>query len=95
MTRRTSWTQAYAIVRRDHFPSDAYDPDESSPPSMCGGEYSYTVKEVVLDEAMAINEVERLNALAQGKATRYFCQGTRVFTDGGSFGGEPESHGRG
>ena len=95
MTRRTSWIPAYAIVRRDHFPGHADDPDDSSPPSICGGEYGYTVKEVVLDEAVAIDEVERLNALADGKATRYFWERTRLFADGGSFGGEPQNHRRG
>jgi hypothetical protein len=86
MTRRTSWTQAYAIVRRDHFPGHTYDPDDSSPPAICGGDYSFTVKEIVLDEQMAIREVERLNALANGKETRYFWSATRLFSDGGSFG---------
>ena len=30
----------------------------------------------------------RLNALAEGKETRYFWSGTRLSLDGGSFGGE-------
>jgi hypothetical protein len=88
MTRRTSWTQAYAIVRRDHLPGHTHDPDDSSPPSICGGEYSFAVKEVVLSEDVAIQEVERLNALADRKETRYFWSGTRLFSDGGSFSGE-------
>ena len=88
MTRRTSWIQAYAIVRRDHFPGHMHDPDASSPPAICGGEYSFTVKEVVLNADVAIREVERLNALARSEETRYFWSGTRLFSDGGSFGGE-------
>ena len=88
MVRRTSWIQAYAIVRRDHLPGHTHDPDDASPPDICGGEYSFTVKKVVLNADVAIREVERLNALANGKKTRYFWSGTRLFSDGGSFGGE-------
>lgn len=89
MARRGSWTQAYAIVRRDHFPGHEFNPDDSSPPSTSGGEYAYTVKEVVLDEDVAIREVERLNALRGNAEVRYFWQGTRLFSEGGSFGEEP------
>lgn len=78
MTRRASWTRAYAVVRRDHFPGHTYDPDSSSPPAICGGEYSFTVKEIVLTEEVAIQEVERLNSLANSKETRYFWSGTRL-----------------
>jgi len=49
MTRRTAKRTAFALVRRDHFPGHEHDPDTASPPMICGGEYSYTVKEVVLD----------------------------------------------
>jgi len=66
MTRRITWTQAYAIVRRDRMPGHTLDPDDSSPPAICGGEFIFTVKEVVLDEVVAMREVERLNALADG-----------------------------
>ena len=85
MTRRKNWIEAFAVVRRDHFPGHEYDPDQSSPPLICGGEFSYTVKEVIVDLDAAIREVERLNNLA-GPDTRYFCERTRLFTDGGSFG---------
>lgn len=83
MTRRTAWTVAYAIVRRDHTPGPIHDPDSSSPPAVCGGEYIFTVKEVVLDLDAAIREVERLNALAEDKGTRYFWAGTRLLAEGG------------
>src|SRR5262245_52449701 len=76
-TSRTAWTRAYAIVRRDHSPGHVYDPDTSRPPAICGGEYHFTVKEIVLSEDVAIREVERLNALADGKTTRYFWSSTR------------------
>ncbi|MEZ4240512.1 MAG: hypothetical protein R3F59_31030 [Myxococcota bacterium] len=45
------------------------------------------MKEVVLTVDEAIREVERLNALAEGKDCRYLWTGTRLFPDGGSFGG--------
>ncbi len=62
MTRRTTWIEAYAIVRRDHFPGHEHDPDSSSPPTVSGGEYSYAVKEVILDAGVAEREVARLPA---------------------------------
>ena len=90
MTRRTKWVRAYAIVRRDHFPGDEHDPDSNSPPLICGGEYSYAVKEVVLGAEVADREVERLNSQQGSSTTRYFVEGTHLFTDGGSFGEESE-----
>lgn len=51
----------------------------------------FTVKEVVLTRDEAIREVERLNALAEGKRCRYLWTTTRLFPDGGSFGSCPIS----
>lgn len=93
MTRRNDWTQAYAIVRRDRWPGMMMDPDDTSPPQPCGGEFSFTVKEVVLSLDAARREVERLDSLADVN-TRYFWTGTRLFHDGGSF-GEPSPNQRG
>ena len=87
MKRRNAWIEAYAVVRRDRFRGHEHDPDQSSPPLICGGEFSYTVKEVVLTREIAEREVERLNRLS-GDETRYFSQYTHLFLDGGSF-GEP------
>lgn len=94
MTRHGKSVEAYAIVRRDHFPGHELDPDSSSPPQPCGGEYSYTVKEVVTNLRVAEREVERLNTLARGKPNiRYFWEHTHLFLDGGSFGEEgPGDH---
>lgn len=61
-----------------------FDPDASSPPTICGGEFSYSVKEVVLALEVALREVARLNA----DDTRYVWAYTHLFLDGGSF-GEP------
>jgi len=89
VTRRGKSVAAYAIVRRDRFPGLELDPDSSSPPQACGGEYSYTVKEVVMNLQVAEREMARLNALADGTANvRYFWQPTHLFLDGGSFGEE-------
>ena len=90
MSRRKAWVEAYAVVRRDRFRGHEYDPDESSPPMVCGGEFSYTVKEVVLTREVAEREVERLNRQSRDD-TRYFWQYTRLFRDGASF-GEPKEH---
>jgi hypothetical protein len=87
MTRRKDWVQAYAVVRRDQVPGHQQDPDSSNPPAICGGEFSYTVKEVVMDVEVAVREVARLNAI-RSDDTRYFWTGTHLFLDGGSF-GEP------
>jgi len=87
MTRREAWTTAYAIVRRDRVAGRELSPDNTSPPSICGGEFSYTVKEIVLDIDVAVREVARLNAQC-GADVRYFWASTHLFLDGGSF-GEP------
>jgi len=89
VSRKESWIQAYAVVRRDHVGHDV-DPDASSPPAIAGGEYAYTIKEVVLSLEVAEAEVERLRRGA-GPGVRYFWQGTHLFLDGGSHGGMAES----
>lgn len=53
---------------------------------ICGGEYEFSVKEIVLDADVAQREVERLNALKANTDTRYFWSSTHLFLDGGSFG---------
>ena len=87
VTRRGKSVDAYAIVRRDRLPGLELDPDTGSPPSICGGEFSFSVKEVVMELEVALREVERLNSLAADKPNiRYFWQYTHLFLDGGSFG---------
>ena len=56
---------------------------------VCGGEYSYAVKEVIMDAEVAEREVERLNSQEGTLTTRYFVERTRLFPDGGSFGEGP------
>jgi hypothetical protein len=85
---RTEALDAFAIVRvepfHDHRPADFLEP--GSGPEIGVGQFSVTVKEVVLDRAEAEREVERLNRLNETKGCRYFFQMTRLFADGGSFG---------
>ncbi len=88
MTAKTKWKNVYAVVRRDRYPGHEFDPDESSPPEICGGEYSYTVKEVVLTVELAQQEVDRLNQVNRNKNCRYFWEGTHFFPDGSSHGSE-------
>ena len=89
MTRKTEHKEAYAVVRRDRQEGRHLDPDSTNPPSICGGEYDYAIKEIVLDVEVAIREVERLNGANSSPNTRYFWQGTRLLLDGGSFGEGP------
>jgi hypothetical protein len=64
-------TPAYAVVRLDHFlVGDAAD--------AAGLQRAVTVKEVLLDQARAEAEVERLNKLNADKQSHYFCQYTRL-----------------
>lgn len=84
MSRRDARTAAFAIVRRDRLEGHEYDPDAVSPPAIAGGEYSYTVVQVVLTEDVALREVERLNRIADDAESRYFWQSTHLFLDGGS-----------
>jgi hypothetical protein len=44
-------------------------------------ERAVTVKEVLLDQARAEAEVERLNKLNGDKQCRYFCQFTRLIPE--------------
>jgi hypothetical protein len=91
MTAKTKWKTVYAVVRRDWHPGHVFDPDSSSPPQICGGEYSYAVKEVVLTAELAQQEVDRLNLINTDKNCRYFWEGTHFFPDGGSHGSEVAS----
>jgi len=88
VTTKTKWKTVYAVVRRDWFPGHECDPDDSSPPQIYGGEYSYTVKEIVLTAELAQREVSRLNELKKDKNQRYFWEGTHFFPEGGSHGSE-------
>ncbi len=92
MSRRGEWREAFAVVRADRVADDgsAESPD-SSGPEINLGEYSITIKEVVLRVEVAEAEVERLNSLNRGKGCRYYWQRTHYFPNGGSFGaGEME-----
>ena len=91
MTAKTKHETVFAVVRRDHHPGHEHDPDSSSPPLICGGEYWYTVKEVVLSAEEAQREVDRLNLLNKDKNCRYFWEGTHFFPHGGSHGSEVAS----
>ena len=90
MTAKTKHETVFAVVRRDHYPGREQDPDSWSPPQICGGEYSYTVKEIVLSAEEAQREVGRLNLLNKDKGCRYFWEGTHYFRDGGSHGTETD-----
>jgi hypothetical protein len=68
-------TPAYAVVRLDHFQIDGGAMDAA------GLERAVTVKEVLLDQARAEAEVERLNKLNADKQCHYFCQYTRLVSD--------------
>lgn len=57
-----------------------FDPDMSSPKTQ------FTITEVLHDGEIAEAEVARLNALAAGKADRYFLHGTRLYPPGTSAG---------
>jgi hypothetical protein len=85
-TRRTAAREAYAIVRLDWSEWAQDFAHEGSGPAIGLGPVDVTIKEVVLDLGEAEREVERLNRLNESKGCRYFWQGTRLFTDGGSFG---------
>jgi len=85
-TRRTAWTQAYVVVRVDQVPGVKGMDEEAAGPAIEIDGYSITVKEVVLSLDEATREVERLSVLNAGKDCSYHWQGTRLFTDGGSFG---------
>ena len=65
-------TPAYAVVRLDHFLIDG---DASDSVRL---QRAVTVKEVLLDEASAQAEVERLNKGNADKQCHYFCQYTRL-----------------
>jgi hypothetical protein len=65
-------TPAYAVVRLDHFLIDDGGIDAARL------ERAVTVKEVLLDQAGAEAEVERLNRLNADKRCHYFCQYTRL-----------------
>lgn len=67
-------TPAYAVIRLDSFQS------AGGPADADRLERAITVKEVLLDEAQAEAEVERLNKLNAGKQCRYFCQYTRLIS---------------
>jgi hypothetical protein len=90
MIAKTKWKTVYAVVRRDWHPGHEFTPDDSSPPQNCGGEYSYTVKEIVLTADLAQREADRLNELNKDKNCRYFWEGTHYFPDGDSHGSEVE-----
>ena len=81
--REREWTRGFAIVRVD--PYRLSDTDSAGPGIPCG-DYSITIKEVVLDLEVARREVERLNALNADKGCRYFWQDTHLFLEGGSHG---------
>jgi hypothetical protein len=65
-------TPAYAVVRLDYFQIDGGAVD------VARLERAISVKEVLLDQARAEAEVERLNKLNADKQCRYFCQCTRL-----------------
>jgi hypothetical protein len=65
-------TPAYAVVRLDYFLIDGGTVDAAHL------ERAVTVKEVLLDQARAEVEVERLNKLNADKQCHYFCQYTRL-----------------
>ena len=65
-------TPAYAVVRLDCFQIDGGAVDAVRL------ERAITVKEVLLDQAQAEAEVERLNKLNADKECRYFWQHTRL-----------------
>jgi hypothetical protein len=65
-------TSAYAVVRLDSFQIDGGTVDTDRL------EHAITVKEVLLDQARAEAEVERLNKLNADKRCHYFCQHTRL-----------------
>ena len=66
---------AYAVVRLDHFQIDGGATDAARL------ENAVTVKEVLLDQARAEAEVERLNKLNADKRCHYFCKFTRLVSD--------------
>jgi hypothetical protein len=68
-------TPAYAVVRLDHFQADGGGTDGARL------ERAVTVKEVLLNQARAEAEVERLNKLNADKQCHYFCQYTRLVSD--------------
>jgi len=68
-------TPAYAVVRLDCFQIAAGTIDAARL------ERVVTVKEVLLDQARAEAEVERLNKLNADKQCRYFCQYTRLIPE--------------
>jgi len=67
-------TPAYAVVRLDCFLLD----DETVDAARL--ERAVAVKEVLLDQARAEAEVERLNKLNADKECRYFCHYTRLIS---------------
>ena len=68
-------TPAYAVIRLDCFQIAAGSVD------VARLERAVTVKEVLLDQARAEAEVERLNKLNGDKQCRYFCQYTRLIVE--------------
>jgi hypothetical protein len=84
VTRKASWKRAFVVVRLD------LDPRGERVPGQTLGPDDVTVKEVVMSEAVARSEVERLNRVNSGKNCRYFWQGTHLFVDGGSHGDEAD-----
>jgi hypothetical protein len=64
---RKTTKHVFAVVRLDNFLSDV------APPAN-----AVTVKEVVLTQQEAENEVQRLNAVNSGKNCLYFWQMTRL-----------------
>jgi hypothetical protein len=51
-----------------------------------GHEHHITVKEIVRSREVALAEVDRLNHLNAEKGCWYFCQMSRLFAEGESFG---------
>ena len=62
-------THVYAIIRQDNFLS------------CLDGEYRFTIKEIVLSQEAADQEVERLNSLVKDKNIKYGWQLTRMKSD--------------
>jgi hypothetical protein len=88
MPGRGTSEPAYAVVRLDwlHDPTRGF--QEDSGPNVAAGPVDITIKEIVLSEDEARNEVEQLNVLNAAKSCRYYWQQTRLFARGGSFGRE-------
>ena len=87
MSRKSGWEKAFAVVRVDDRTASCASPKEDGP-SIEIGEFSVTVKEVVRTSDAAKAECLRLNSLNVEKGCRYYWQGTRYFSAGGSFGSD-------